>query len=307
MRRPLHPESPPPAERSPLPEVGLDFRPESVSGRVRLLLAGRPLFWWTLRGVARLPPDLTPRLRERVQRELSGRLLRHLRVRLDRAGFEHVGAGPYLVVALHEGMLDVLALLQLPLPLRFVARREIFGWPGVGAAITRLGHISIDPESGAAGFRAMVRAGRDVVAAGESLVVFPQGSVLGLETQFQRGAFVMARQLDLPILPVVLTGAHRVWEHPFTPTLRYGQQVGLRVLPHVRREVVRQTPPEVLRAELRRAMKRAALDPAMPPPRRYDPARDGFWDGYRFDIDPDFPELCRRVLAHRRQALGETA
>ena len=307
MRRPLHPDSAPPDERSSRPNVALDFRPASVAGRVRFLLAGRPLFWWTLRGVARLPPDLTPRLRERVQGELGGRLLRHLRVRLDRAGFEHVGAGPYLVVALHEGMLDVLALLQLPLPLRFVARREIFSWPGVGAAITRLGHISIDPESGAAGYRAMMRAGRDVVAGGESLVVFPQGSVLGLETQFQRGAFVLARQLDLPILPVVLTGAHRVWEHPFTPTLRYGQRVGLRVLPPVRREEVRQTPPEVLRVRLRRAMKRAALDPAMPPARRYDPARDGFWDGYRFDIDPDFSELCRRVLAHRRQALGETA
>lgn len=30
-----------------------------------------------------------------------------------------------------------------------------------------------------------------------------------------------------------------------------------------------------------------------------DPERDGWWDGYRFEIDADFPELRARVARHR--------
>ena len=41
------------------------------------------------------------------------------------------------------------------------------------------------------------------------------------------GAFALARHLGAPLLPVVLTGGHRVWEHPFAPTLRYGQPIAV--------------------------------------------------------------------------------
>ena len=294
----MHSESPSP--------VQLAFRPESLRDRWRFAVPGRALLWRLVREIVTLPAALTPAERDRAQKRASAALLRHLRVQLEITGTEHVGGGPFLVLALHEGIVDVLALAQLPLPLRFVARDEIFTWPGIGPAITRLGQISIRPESGAAGYRQMLRRARDVVGAGESLLVFPQGTVLGLETDFQRGAFLLARQLDLPLLPAVLTGAHRVWEHPFTPCLRYGQRVGLRVLPPVGREEVRATLPETLRVQVRRAMKRAALDPDLPPPRRYVPERDGFWDGFRFDIDPDFPELRSAVERHRQSLTGDT-
>jgi len=289
------------------PPTALHFRPCSAADRLRFDLAGRALLWWSLREVATLPANLTPAQRDAVQKRVSARLLRHLRVRLHLQGCEHVGRGPYLVVALHEGLADVLALLMLPLLLRFVAREEIFTWPGVGPAITRLGHVSIDPESRSGGYRHLLERARAITAGGESLVLFPQGTVLGLETDFQRGAFALARHLDLPILPVVLTGTHRVWEHPFTPVLRYGQPVGLRVLPEVTREEVRRVAPEVLRVQVRRRMKRAALAGGLPPARRYDPERDGYWDGFHFATDPDFPQVHHLVTGHRRALLGETA
>ncbi|BDP40195.1 hypothetical protein DAETH_01640 [Deinococcus aetherius] len=292
------PDSPPPPR--------LRLRPETPEGWVRLHLAGRPLLARLARTLAALPVDLTPAERTARQREASGALLGHLGVRLDVGGLEHARGGPFVVVALHESLLDVPVLLTLPLRLRFAARDEIFTWPLVGPAVTRLGHLSITPERGAAAYRHLLRAGRAVLAGGESLGLFPQGSVLGLETDFQRGAFTLARHLRAPLLPVVLTGGHRIWEHPFAPTLRYGQRVGLRVLPPVPVAEVLAVLPDILRARVQREMKRAALSGDLPPPRRYDPERDGYWDGYRFDIDPAFPELRGQIEARRLHLSGET-
>ncbi|WP_245872987.1 lysophospholipid acyltransferase family protein [Deinococcus planocerae] len=285
----------------------LRLRPETLAGWVRLRFAGDALLARQARTLANLPPGLTPAERAERQREASRVILRHLGVRLESQGLEHARGGPFVVVALHESLLDVPALLTLPLELRFAARDEVFSWPLVGPAITRLGHLCIRPESGAAAYRHLLTAGRAVLAGGESLALFPQGSVLGVETAFQRGAFTLARHLRAPLLPVVLTGGHRVWEHPFTPTLRYGQTVGLRVLPPVPVPQVLDEPPDVLRSRMQREMKRVALSGSLPAPRRYDPERDGYWDGYRFDIDPAFPEVRDRIEARRLLRRGATA
>jgi hypothetical protein len=49
-------------------------------------------------------------------------------------------------------------------------------------------------------------------------------------------------------------------------------------------------------------MKRRAIENTWAPPRRYVPTRDGYWDGYRFDIDPDFVDLAAQVARHRQEA-----
>lgn len=268
-------------------------------------MLGRPLLWWSLRAASRLPAHLTPAQRQRVQRRLADRFLRHLDVRLQVRGAEHIGAGPYLVAPLHEGIADVLCLLRLPLPLRFVARREIFGWPAIGPALEGLGHVSINPEHPLGGFRGLWRSAETILGGGESLVVFPQGTVAGIESDFQRGVFEVARRVGVPVLPVAVTGTHRVWEHPFSPTLRYGQAVTVQVLPAIPAAEVRAGPLDALRVRTRRALKAAALAPGMPPARSFDPERDGYWDGYRLDIDPDFPELARRMAEHRAARLQD--
>ncbi|WP_309569671.1 lysophospholipid acyltransferase family protein, partial [Deinococcus sp.] len=231
----------------------------------------------------------------------------HLGVQLDISGLEHIGGGPYVIVALHEGIADVLCLLQLPLPMRFVARREIFTWPGIGPAITRLEHVSINPEHPLGGFRDLWRGAQSILAGGESVALFPQGAIAGIQSDFHRGAFEVARRVNAPILPVAITGTHRVWEHPFAPTLRYGQDVSVRVLPPISATEIQSASQDHLRVRTRRAMKAAALASGMAPARHFDPGRDGYWDGYRLDIDPDFPDLARHMADHRASLHRGTA
>ena len=220
--------------------------------------------------------------------------VRLLGVNLRVTGLQHVAAGrSYLVAPLHEGFGDIAALLHLPLDLRFVARSELAEWRVLGSYLRSSSQVIVDPESPIAAYRLLLRRATAVFDAGESLVLFPQGGILGIESAFTAGAFRIAERCGRPLLPVVLTGSHRVWEHPFSPRVRFRQSIRMEVLPAIEPADLRGAVPAI-----QARMKRLALA-TDPPPRRFVPERDGWWDDYRYEIDPAFPELARRVEGHR--------
>ncbi len=232
-----------------------------------------------------------------TERWWAGLASRLIGLRFDITGLEHIDPNEqYIVVALHEGFADGLALLQLPLSLTAVARDELAAFPLLGSQLARGRHLLIDPERPVHATRTLHRAAREAIDAGDSLLLFPQGSILGIELAFQPGAFNLARQLGRPILPVVLTGAHRVWDHPFSATLRLNQRMTVTVLPPV---PASEAIPR--RNEIEHRMKQHAL--ASPtPPRHFDPNHDGYWDAHRYAIDPVYPALAHLVATHRRHA-----
>ena len=221
--------------------------------------------------------------------------MRWLDLSVEVSGLDYIDPDrSYIVAPLHEGFADAVALIHcIPLELRFVARDELAAWPVLGRALRAGDHPTVRPERAAAAYRRMLRTAPAILESGESLVVFPQGSVLGIETAFSAGAFRLAAAMHRPLLPIVLSGSHRVWDHPFDPTVRFGQRMSVSVLPAVEPDmaVAAQRP-------LEQAMKRLALSGPIVP-RRFVPERDGWWDGYAFSIDPDFAELARRLQRHR--------
>jgi 1-acyl-sn-glycerol-3-phosphate acyltransferase len=225
---------------------------------------------------------------------------RFLAIELDSEGLDTIDSDrQYVVAPLHEGFADPLLLAILPLNLRYLVREELFEWRFLGRALRSSRQIAVRPENRVAGYRKLMAEARRTVARGESLVIFPQGCILGVETAFNTGAFRIADRLGLPVLPVVLTGTHRVWEHPYTDRLRFGQKVSLRSLPPLRVGKAL----ELMRAT-ERSMKKLAHSATTAQVRRFDPDRDGFWDGYDFEIDPDYPDLAAR-LADRRESRAD--
>ena len=246
------------------------------------------------RGRARIRGRAASRAAERWWARLAARLIG---LRIAISGLEHIDPDErYVVASLHEGFADGLALLHLPLSLTAVARDELATFPLLGGQLARGRHLLIRPERPIPAARAVQRGARAAIEAGDSVLFFPQGSVLGIELAFQPGAFNLARRLRRPLLPIVVTGGHRVWEHPFTSTLRTNQSMSVVVLPPVPAD---EAVPQ--RAAIERRMKRLALASATPP-RHFDPDRDGYWDDYRYEIDPTFPELAQRIASHRRDA-----
>ncbi len=290
------------AERGPRTLLGNYFRVGSNREWVRawvaaLILLGPARFVLQLaallseRGPARFRGRAAYRAVERWWARLAARLLG---LRIDIEGLEHIEPGErYVVASLHEGFADGLGLLQLPLSLTAVARDELATFPCLGPQLRRGRHLLVRPEQPLQSARTLCREARAAIDDGDSLLLFPQGSILGIELAFQPGAFNLARRLGRPLLPIVVTGGHRVWEHPFAPTLRLDQSMSVTVLPPVSPEEAVARQPAI-----ERDMKRLALA-SKTPPRRFDPGRDGYWDDYRYEIDPAFPDLARRIASHR--------
>ena len=240
------------------------------------------------------------RLLSHVQAWWSRAVLRVLDVRPTIEGVEHLRDEPAILLPLHEGFVDVPLLLTLGRSMRFIARDELFEWPQLGRVLRAGGHLLLPTAPTLGDFRSLIADAAATLSEGHDLVIFPQGSILGIEVAFAKGARRIAKQCNVAVVPIVITGTHRVWEYPYSPRLRRGCAVRLEILA-----------PLSAGADLAawRAMelemKRLALAAVEAPARRFVPARDGYWDGYAYTIDPMFPELLADVTRHRAQSPSE--
>lgn len=230
-----------------------------------------------------------------LERRWANGVRKLLDIDLSITGLEHINSDErYVVAALHEGFVDAVALFHLPLDLTFVALDELREWRLLGRYLQDTGQITIDPTKPVAASRRLMQGAGTVFDRDESIVLFPQGTIIGIEAAFKPGVAAVAKRHQRPVLPVVVTGTHRVWHHPFSPLLERGQRVRIEVLPPI--------PADRIDSEARameRRLKERALATADASPRRFDPIRDGYWDGYCYEIDPMFADLAADVARHR--------
>lgn len=134
-------------------------------------------------------------------------------MRVEVEGREHVDpAQSYVLVSNHQSQSDVLVLYGwLGIDFKWVMKQELRKMPGIGVACARLGHIFIDRSNHAAAV-ATLEAARGTIVDGTSVIFFPEGtrSRNGELLPFKKGAFRMALDLGLPILPLTVTGARDV-------------------------------------------------------------------------------------------------
>jgi 1-acyl-sn-glycerol-3-phosphate acyltransferase len=119
----------------------------------------------------------------------------------------------YVVVTNHLSNFDIpLVLLAVPGRVRFLAKKELFKIPLFGPAMAQVGVVKIDRKAGMSVHDAIFEAAADSLDRGYWLLVFAEGprSSDGEMAPFKKGAFRIAIDNDLPILPVVLEGTHEV-------------------------------------------------------------------------------------------------
>ena len=140
-------------------------------------------------------------------------------------GRSHLDRGrSYVVVSNHQSLYDILLVYGwLGLDFRWVMKQELRKIPGLGASCERMGHIFVDRSSRLAAARTL-DAARARVAEGASVLFFPEGtrSVDGRLGEFKRGAFRMALDLGLPILPMTIIGTREILA-PASRDLRPGR------------------------------------------------------------------------------------
>jgi 1-acyl-sn-glycerol-3-phosphate acyltransferase len=104
---------------------------------------------------------------------------------------------------------------------RFMAKKEIFDNKVAGPLMRGMHHIPVDRKAGAASYRAALEALR----AGEVIGVFPEATISRSFTvkEIKSGAVRMAAAAEVPLVPMVLWGGHRLWTkgRPRTLTRRH--------------------------------------------------------------------------------------
>jgi 1-acyl-sn-glycerol-3-phosphate acyltransferase len=142
-------------------------------------------------------------------------------------GSEHIDPKQsYVIVSNHQSHYDVFVLYGwLGVDFKWVMKQELRRVPGLGIACARLGHIYINRFNHEEAMRAIEEAKRRIVD-GTSVLFFPEGTRSREEgmRQFKKGAFRMAVDLGLPILPVTITGTRDVLP-PDTLDIRPGRAV----------------------------------------------------------------------------------
>jgi 1-acyl-sn-glycerol-3-phosphate acyltransferase len=149
-----------------------------------------------------------------------------LRHRIE--GGENMPRGPAIIAAKHQSAWETIAfatILERPV---FILKKELLAVPLIGWHFRKAGNIPVDRAMGARALRAMVPAAEAAIAAGHQVIVFPEGTRVGVgETHpYQPGIAALYDRIDAPIIPVALDSG-RFWarrsaiKRPGTITLSF--------------------------------------------------------------------------------------
>ena len=147
-------------------------------------------------------------------------------------GRNHLEKGQsYVFVANHQGAFDIfLVYAYLGADFRWMMKHQLMKIPFVGIACKASKQIMID-KSGPKRIRESYEEAMHIMRKGISMMVFPEGSrtFTGHMGKFRRGAFMLADELQLPVVPLTINGSFHImprmrdWHflnwHPMTLTI----------------------------------------------------------------------------------------
>ena len=117
--------------------------------------------------------------------------------------------GPAVIVANHLSLVDILVLHGLFRPFKWVSKASVFRLPFLGWNMWLNGYVPLERGS-AESVRRMLARCAALLAQGNSVLLFPEGtrSADGRLQPFKDGAFRLAFQAGVPVIPVAVSGTH---------------------------------------------------------------------------------------------------
>jgi len=118
----------------------------------------------------------------------------------------------YVFVSNHQSAFDIFLIFGfLGVPIKWMMKIGLSKIPLVGAACRAAGFVFVDNSTAMAAKRSIAEAKRKLTH-GASLIVFPEGSRTqnGKMGRFRKGAFQVAIDQHLPIVPITLNGPYKV-------------------------------------------------------------------------------------------------
>lgn len=181
-------------------------------------------------------------------------LLRHIAgTRMEVRGREHLPEGPCLVVAKHQSAWDTFALVPLFKDPAIVLKDELKWIPFYGWFCVKFEHILVKRDRAAVALRAMVEAGRERIAAGRQVVIFPEGTRRspGAPPDYKPGYVALYEGLGVTCVPLALNSG-LYW--PRRSMMRYPGTIVVEFLPPIPPGM----PRKAFKAELERRLEDAS-------------------------------------------------
>lgn len=182
-------------------------------------------------------------------------------------GLEHIRAGrTYMLVANHQSLGDILVLFGIFKHYKWVSKRAIFRTPFVGWNMVLNDYVGLvrgDPKS----VEETMDACRVHLRRGSSIMMFPEGtrSFDGEIKPFKHGAFTLAKELGLEVMPIVIDGTRDALpKHGLMLDHALNLPVRVRVLDPMAAQPGEDVPSFMTRVRERMVVELAALRAAMP-------------------------------------------
>ena len=118
----------------------------------------------------------------------------------------------YVFIANHQGAYDIFSIYgYLNHNFKWMMKQSLERIPLVGYACRCAGHIMVDRVN-PTGIKQTIETAEKRLKNGTSLVVFPEGtrSTDGKIGQFKRGAFILAAEFHLPMVPITIDGSYNI-------------------------------------------------------------------------------------------------
>ncbi len=169
---------------------------------------------------------------------------------------ERLPEGPCVIIANHQSMADIVAVMGLFHPFKFVSKASLFSVPLVGWMMRMARYIGV--ERGRHGStRDMMEQCRGWLRRGMPVLLFPEGTYSsgGPLLPFKRGAFLLAMEEKVPLVPVALRGTAELIRED-GPWMNARARIQVEVLPPVMPEDLG-TDPAVLSMRMREVLSEA--------------------------------------------------
>lgn len=116
---------------------------------------------------------------------------------------------PYVVVSNHQSFVDMLLISQLPWEMKWMSKQSLFRIPVTGWMMRMAGDVEIERGDARSALKAL-RQCQEKLDMKVSVMMFPEGtrSRSGELAEFKDGAFKLAIDAGVPILPIVLNGTY---------------------------------------------------------------------------------------------------
>ncbi|KAG0194347.1 hypothetical protein DFQ28_000593 [Apophysomyces sp. BC1034] len=232
-------------------------------------------------------------------------MLRHLvGVTWRIEGVDNLPDGPAVLLSKHQSAWETLAFPAImPRPLCYVFKRELLHVPFFGWALGMLKMVRIDRNKGHRAFMSVVRQGKERMADGCWVIMFPEGTrvPVGQRGKYKTGGARLALASGVPAVPIAHNAGH-VWprnaflKFPGIVTVSIGKPIDTR---NLNADEVMARVEEWIETEMRR------IDPHAYPQSETPAHTQGVSSSEASDIHG--PRTLAAVAAHRRAAGRTTA